>query len=184
MSNKGIKDNTVLIIDDNIESDDETDVSVKIENTSDVLETNDDEPNVYKENFWPAKPEEPKGFTYKGKSKMMTYAVGKIKISLKKCIEKEKNGIKFRVLDSKKIGGATQVTIEISDKEGRGNAIADFWGPNKKKECTILLKKSKEHEERFVKLAAKEIIQPLLDCYISGRENTHIKNSHCHQKQV
>ena len=50
-------------------------LSVKVENTSDVFETNDDEPNVYKENFWPAKPEEPKGFTYKGKSKMMTYIV-------------------------------------------------------------------------------------------------------------
>ena len=42
--------------------------------------------------------------------------------------------------------------------------------PNKKKECTILLKKSQEHEQRFVKLAAKEINQPLLDCYISGRD--------------
>ena len=100
---------------------------------------------------------------------MMTYAVEKCKSTLKKSIEKEINETKFKVLDHKLHGGATQVTIEMSDKEGRGNAIADFWGPNKKKECTIMIKKSKEHEERFVKILAKNIIQPLLDCFITGK---------------
>ena len=76
---------------------------------------------------------------------------------------------KFKVLDSRKQGGATQITIEVSDSEGRGNAIVDFWGPNKRKECTVLVKKTKEHEERFVKIVAKEIVQPLIDSCISGR---------------
>ena len=75
--------------------------------------------------------------------------------------------------------------IELSDKDGRGNAIVDFWGPNKKKECTILIKKSKEHEERFVKILAKTIIQPFLDSFISGRrfdEIFHTKKGKSTQK--
>ena len=136
---------------------------------SHILEIKDEEQSVYKENFWPAKPDEPKGFTYKGKGKMMTYVIEKTKVALKKGIEREIDETKFRVLDHKIHGIATQVTIEISDKEGRGNAFVDFWGPNKKKECTILIKKSREHQERFVKIVAKSIIQPLLDCFISGR---------------
>ena len=147
------------------------------EDNSDGFEMNEEQPLVYKENFWPAKPEEPKGFTFKGKSKMLTYAVEKAKATLKKGIENEANGKKFKILDQRKTGGATQITIEISDNEGRGNAIIDFWGPNKKKECTVLIKKSKEHGERFVKIAAKDIVKPLLDCFIAGRDSKSIFNN-------
>ena len=93
----------------------------------------------------------------------------KVKAEFKKGIEKDIGGVKFKVLDKKIVGGATQAIIEINDKEGRENAVTDFWGPNKTKGCTILIKKSKDHEERFVKILAKSIIQPLLDCFISGR---------------
>ena len=152
---------------ENIHKNDKQDKDSDSEN--DILEINDEEINVYKENSWPSLPEEPKGFTYKGKSKMMTCAMEKTKTVLKKGIEKEIDETKFKVLDHKMHGGAKQVTIEISDKEGRGNAIVDFWGPNKKKECTILIKKLKEHEERFVKILAKTIIQPLLESFITRR---------------
>ena len=135
----------------------------------DLLVKKEDETNVYKENFWPAEADTPKGYTFKGKHKLLTYAVGKSKTLLKKGIEKEINNIKFKVLDNRVIGGATQVTVEMTDKEGRGNGIIDFWGPNKRKECTVLIKKSKEHDERFVKILAKQIIQPMLNCFISGK---------------
>ena len=72
--------------------------------------------------------------------------------------EREINNTKFTVLDNRPVGGATQVIIEISDKEGRGNGMVDFWGPNKRKECTVLIKKSKEHDERYVELVAKKVI--------------------------
>ena len=124
---------------------------------------------VYKESAWPAKPEEPKGFTFKGKSKMMGYITEKAKNALKKGSDNEIGTIKFKVLDSKKIGGPTQITVEVADNEGRGISIVDFWGPNKRKECTVMIKKTKDHEERYVKILAKQIIQPILDCLISGR---------------
>ena len=145
-------------MDTSMNSNDDSQVSdITEEDTCDVFEIHGEQPAVYKENCWPASPEEPKGFTFKGKSKMLTYAVEKSKATLKKGVENEVSGIKFKVLDLRKLGGATQVTLEMSDNEGRGNAIIDFWGPNKKKECTVLVKKSKEHEERFVKIAAREI---------------------------
>ena len=153
---------------DDLENDDSDNESVA-SNNENLDVKNDDKQTVYKESSWPAKPETPKGFTFKGKSKMMTYAMEKTKATLKKGIEKEINYIKFKVLDAKTLGGATQVTVEMSDNEGRGNAIIDFWGPNKNKQCTILIKKSKEHDEKFVNILAKQIIQPILDCIISGK---------------
>ena len=38
---------------------------------------------TYRESFWPAKPETPKGFTYKGKSKLMSHVMEKIKSILR-----------------------------------------------------------------------------------------------------
>ena len=131
-------------------------------------EDEEGENNVYKENFWPAKPDTPKGYTFKGKRKTKTFIMEKVKAELKKGLEKDVDDVKFKVFDKRQVGGATQVIIEINDKEGRGNAVTDFWGPNKRKECTILIKKLKDHEERFVTILAKSIIQPLLDCFISG----------------
>ena len=100
---------------------------------------------------------------------MMGYFTEKAKNALKKGSDNEIGNIKFKVLDSKKIGGSTQITVEVADNEGRGISIVDFWGPNKRKECTVMIKKTKDHEERYVKILAKQIIQPILDCLISGR---------------
>ena len=112
---------------DDHENDDSDDESIASNNENLDIK-NDGKQTVYKESSWPAKPETPKGFTFKGKSKMMTYAMEKTKATLKKGVEKEINDIKFKVLDAK-----TQVTVEMSDNEGRGNATIDFWGPNKNK---------------------------------------------------
>ena len=145
-----------------------SDTEIEHVNSGDEVD-NEEAKSVYKENFWPAKPEEPKGFTFKGKSKMMGYVTEKAKTVLNKGSENEIGKIKFKVLDSKKIGASNQVTVEVADSEGRGISIVDFWGPNKRKECTIMIKKTRDHEERFVKILAKQIIQPMLDCLISGR---------------
>ena len=109
------------------------------DNSIEVIE-NEETHNVYKENFWPVK---------------------KVKNPLKKGVMKQLGKTEFKILDNKKIGGATQIEINVSDNEGRGSAIVDFCGPNKKKECTVLIKKSKD-PERFVKIIAKKIIQPFL----------------------
>ena len=61
---------------------------------------------TYRESFWPAKPDTPKGFTYKGKSKLMSHIMEKIKNVLKKGTTKEIGDIKIDVLDAKPLGGA------------------------------------------------------------------------------
>ena len=66
----------------------------------------------------------------------------KIKNTFKTQMEKKINVTKFKILDSKLHGGATQKIVEMISKSERGIAIAEFWGPNKRKECTILIKKS------------------------------------------
>ena len=124
---------------------------------------------TYRESFWPAKPETPKGYTYKGKSKLMSHIMEKIKSILKKGTTKEIGDIKIDVLDAKPLGGALQVTIAMTNKKERGIALVDFWGPNKRKECTIMIKKSKDYDELFVNILAKQVIQPCLDCLIQGK---------------
>ena len=124
---------------------------------------------TYRESFWPAKPDTPKGFTYKGKSKLMSHIMEKIKSVLKKGTTKEIGDIKIDVLDAKPLGGALQVTVAMTNKKERGIALVDFWGPNKRKECTIMIKKSKDYDELFVNILAKQVIQPCLDCLNQGK---------------
>ena len=87
---------------------------------------------TYRKRFWPAKPETPKGYTYKGKSKLMSHIMEKIKSILKKGTTKEIGDIKIEVLDAKPLGGALQVTVAMTNKKERGIALIDFWGPNKR----------------------------------------------------
>ena len=54
----------------------------------------------YNVNIWPTPPDEPKGYTFKGKTKLMAFAMEKTKVTLKKGSEKEFDGLKFKVLDS------------------------------------------------------------------------------------
>ena len=54
-----------------------------------------------------------------------------------------------------------------------------IFGPNNKKEWTLLINKSKKHEAIFVRILSKEIIKPLLDNFISGEgwNSLFLKNS-------
>ena len=169
-------------------SDNSDNESIAENNENDEIEDVEETQRFYKESFWPAKPDTPKGFTYKGKSKIMTHAMNKIKSILKKSTQKEINNIKFKIQDTKIHGGATQIIVQMELNAERGIAIAECWGPNKKKECTILVKKSKEYDEKFVSILAKSIIQPLLDYISNGksvddilkaRKNKTIKCSVC-----
>ena len=157
-------------IDDHLNESNTSDDESVASSIEDIEDNNKEETQVfYKESFWPAKPDTPKGFTFKGRNKMMAFAMEKIKNTFKTRMEKEINVTKFKILDSKLHGGATQIIVEIISKAERGIAIAEFWGPNKRKECTILIKKSKEHDEKFVSILAKKIIQPCLDNIMNGK---------------
>ena len=79
----GVEDKSEQEVPDDIkiESDSDTD-------TEDSESQDEDEDirkkHIYQENYWPSKPEKPKGFTFKGKHKLMTFAVNKSKILLKR----------------------------------------------------------------------------------------------------
>ena len=97
------------VLEDDSESEDNNDEDV--DNDENV--ENEEEQNVYKESSWPAEPEAPKGYTFKGKSKMMAYAQNKIKTFFTKGLEIEISKKKFKVHDKRAHGGATQTVIEI-----------------------------------------------------------------------
>ena len=76
--------------------------------------------------------------------------------------------MQFRVLDSRKGQHGIEVDIEISKDKERGIAVLKIFGPNSKKECTLMITKSKKYEAMYVRLLAVEIIKPLIDLFISG----------------
>ena len=130
------KTRTLTTHEKRVDSDTDTDDSDNQEDDQDSTKDDHEDAdiekpaNIYKENFWPSKPEVPKGFTFKGKHKLMTFAVSKAKTLLKRKDNVEIGRTKFNIKDNRIVGGATQVVIEIVDKEGRGNAIVELWGPN------------------------------------------------------
>ena len=133
-------------------------------------EEEDDEvkPKEYKINFWPAEPDIPKGFTFKSKSRLFSRAVESSKKYLKRRLKKDINGGKFEIVDVRKQGLSTELVVEVTDSKGGGGGIISIWGPNKNGNSTVMVKKIKEYEDRFVKIIATEIVQPILDCFIAG----------------
>ena len=68
------------------------DIEIIDEDNDENVETVENEgkiSNEYKENSWPENPEVPKGYTFKGKKRLFTFAVGKTKSALRKGTEKE-----------------------------------------------------------------------------------------------
>ena len=82
---KNEKKNNVVT---NIESSDESDDDEEGKKSSEYIE-----------NSWPCLPEQPKGYTYKGKTRLFAYAVDKTKSTLRKGAEKEFKNTKFKILD-------------------------------------------------------------------------------------
>ena len=73
--------------------------------------------------------------------------------------------LEFRILDCRK---GSEVDVEISKGTERGIAVLKMFGPNSRKECTLMINKSRKHEAKFVKMLAVEIIKPMIDKFISG----------------
>ena len=142
----------------------------KIDSTfpNDDSDVNDDQDSQYSENFWP-KDEEPHGFSYKSKKKAFGKALDNLKLMLKKGTRKDLNKIQITVLDCRKEKSKTsEVDIEIVKSNERGIATLKFYGPNAKKVRTILISKSKNHDAKYVSIAALEIVKPLLEKFLSG----------------
>ena len=84
--------------------------------------------------------------------------------------EKTVGDIKLRVLDVEKEGaGGKLAHIEITDKEGKGQAKLTTWSPNtRNKMATIQVGKSNKGQLRHVDILATKVVRPLLDKLMNG----------------
>ena len=122
----------------------------------------------YEESSWPEKSEEPTGFTFRGKKRGFEKAVENIKILMKRGTKRILNKLTMIVMDSRTIPHGNEMDIEVSNEKEKGVAVLRIFGPNSKKECTIVASNKKKSDLIFVKILAKDIIKPLIDKFISG----------------
>ena len=85
---------------------------------------------------------------------------------MKKGVQGEENGIKFKVLDSRQKGSGTEVDIEIVEQGARGNGLLKLYGPNKSKEYVVMVSKSKGSDNKFVTILAQKVVKPLMKKYL------------------
>ena len=127
----------------------------------------DNDCSEYSENVHPKESEEPTNVTFKGKTRSFVNAVIKAKEILKKGATKELDDTKAKVMDVKNKSISTEIVIEATDKKGRGNATVEIFGPNNKsKQCSVVIKKLKNHKDRYVNVVAQKVLKPLLNFLI------------------
>ena len=136
------------------------------DDSSDIKEEADQQ---YEVNYWRKEEEVPTGYTFKSKKKIFVKAVDSIKIKLKKGVEFVIDDLKIKILDCRNGPNGAEIDIEIVDKKDRGQAVLKIFGPNSRKECTLMINKSKKHDAKFVKILAVHIIKRLVDNFISGQ---------------
>ena len=134
---------------------------------NDDSDIEEDTENQYEEYFWLID-DEPNGYTYKSKKAVFAKAVNTLKSTLKKGVQKQMNKLQIKVLDFRRNMNKPEIDIEITKGSDRGNAVLKFYGPNSKKEHTLMVCKLKKHDLKFVTILALEIVKPLLDSFISG----------------
>ena len=122
-------------------------------------------PSVFKEKKWGKKEGGEfivDGFTFKGK-RSFNIVIENFKESMKKGIQRDINGIKFKVLDTRTQGTGLEIDVEMEDNGSRGIAVLKLYGPSsKKKESVVMVSKDKDSESKYVTILAQKIIKPLM----------------------
>ena len=142
--------------------------------TEDIMEDDDsdiidDKELEYDEFSWPKNAEEPTGFRYKGKKQCFVRAVENITIFMKKKgTTHQMELLQFTILDSRKFTHGIETDVDITKDNSRGQAVLKIYGPNSKKECTVLVTKKQKHDAKYAKILATEIVKPLIDSFTSG----------------
>ena len=94
-----------------------------------------------------------------------------MKVRLKKSkIPKKINNIDYVVTESRKIKHGSEVEVELLGNE-KGGACIKFFGPNKKKEYTVVVNKLKKFEEKFVKIVTMDVVIPIIDSILLSIKN-------------
>ena len=93
-------------------------------------------PEGYKEKKWGKKEEGEyvvDGYTLKGKN-ILKKAKEDLCEFLKKGLESEVNGTKFKVLDRQEKGSGLEIDVRVVEKSEIGIGILKLYGPNKKRQ--------------------------------------------------
>ena len=127
----------------------------------------DDNPTEYKEKKW-GKDDNGEyitdGYVFRGKW-LFNKALEGLKTVMKKGAENEHDGIKFKALDFRQKGPELEIDVEIVEGSVRDVGVLKLYGPNKKKESVT---KSKESDNKFVKILAEKLIKPLMKKYLEA----------------
>ena len=128
----------------------------------------DESPTEYDESTWGKKVEGQfviDGFKFKGKQSFRKTKEDLEKL-MKRGVKGEINGYEFKILDARLKGIELEVDLQIIENkngiETTGVGIIKLYGPNKRKENSITVTKSKRSDIKYVKIIAEKIIRPLI----------------------
>ena len=82
----------------------------------------------------------------------------------------------LKVLDSRNKGIENEVDVQMNENGNRGVAIVKLYGPNKRKENTVTITKSKQSDIKFVTLMAEKVIRPLIKKFLGLEDEETSKN--------
>lgn len=129
-----------------------------------------DESDIYSMNPWSGQNDEISGYSFKGKDPKFVKALENIKIKLKKGFARTVNGVEIKVSNSKAIPHGIERDVSISKESHTGKAKLAIYEQNlKKKNISMVVKKAKESDEKFIEILAKEVIKPMIDLFIKGQ---------------
>ena len=88
---------------------------------------------------------------------------------MKKGNKRTSDNSDIRVIDASNIPNGIERLVEVVKNNEKGNVVVKFYGPNKKRGCTVMVTKTKDHAVQFAFSLAQEVVKPLLDSFISGQ---------------
>ena len=129
------------------------------------LDDDEDDPaivqNLY--SYYSFPDEEPTSVLFKGKKVVFVKSVETLKALLKKGEGSSVNGVSFKVMDVRMMAHGIEYDILSAKDKDKGISVLKIYGPKTKKGCTVMICKSREHDNKFVSILAVDVIKHLFD---------------------
>ena len=109
------------------------------------------------------------GYSYKGRRSFLKALEG-FKAMMVKGFVGDINGVKVEVLDSRIVGAELAIEIACTQNNNRGIAVLKLYGPSTKKQNVVMATKSKGSDQKYVKLLAETIIEPLINEFLNDSD--------------
>ena len=68
---------------------------------------------------------------------------------MKKGNKRTSDNSDIRVIDASNIPNGIERLVEVVKHNEKGNVVVKFYGPNKKRGCTVMVTKTKDHAVQF-----------------------------------